>query len=58
MENKNKTDRLTDDQIKLIWWLHEAEQLKEKLSNDEVDQINDYIRNHPGSEMWEIENDE
>ena len=28
----------------LLWWLHESEQLKEKLSKEEVDQINRYVR--------------
>jgi hypothetical protein len=54
-ENKNK---LTEEQIRILWWLHEAEQLEEKLSREEVDEINCYVREKGGSDMWEIDYDD
>ena len=38
----------------LLWWLHESEQLKEKLSKKDIQKINRYVREHPESHMWEI----
>ena len=55
---KNKKEKLSNEQIRLLWWLHESEQLEEKLSREEVDQINHYVREYGGGNMWEIYYDE
>jgi len=55
---KNKKEKLSNEQIRLLWWLHESEQLEEKLSREEVDQINEYVKESGGLNMWRIEYDD
>ena len=60
---KEKSGNPKDDEEKetdwaLLWWLHESEQLKEKLSREDIDKINQYVRENPNSDMWEIEYDD
>jgi len=51
---KRKIEKGKEDWA-LLWWLHESEQLKEKLSREEVDHINRYVRESGRGDMWEIE---
>lgn len=51
-QNNNKI--LTEDQIRQLWYLYVSEQLEEELSNDDIEQINDYIRKSGDDELWEI----
>ncbi|KKP58914.1 MAG: hypothetical protein UR51_C0002G0067 [Candidatus Moranbacteria bacterium GW2011_GWF1_34_10] len=38
-----------------LWWLHESKQLKEKLTKEEVQKINQFVKDHPDLDMWEID---
>lgn len=52
-------DNLEDWQIAMIWYLHEAEALTEKLSDRAIEQINEYVKRekqkNPNAEIWEID---
>ena len=50
--------RYTEGDLRLIWYLHVAEQLKEKLSREMTDAINKIVRNNEHGTMWEIDYDD
>jgi hypothetical protein len=56
-QRKNKK-KLTGEQIMTLWLLHESEQLKEKLSKEDVDEINQYIRKLDDPDLWEVDYDD
>jgi hypothetical protein len=54
-EDNGLLDLADDDpQLGVAWWLHESGQVQTKLSRAGVDKINNYVRNHPYEDMWEI----
>ncbi len=55
---KKPKKKMTEDEIRMLWWLHESEQLQEKLTKEEVDEINTYVRNSNDPNLWEIDYDD
>ena len=55
---KKPKKKMTEDEIRMLWWLHESEQLQEKLTKEEVDEINDFVKKSNDPNLWEIDYDD
>ncbi len=54
IRNGEKSYFESDEHLRTVWWLHESEQLEEELSDEEVAEINEYVRNANNPDLWEI----
>ncbi len=43
-----------DEHLRSVWWMNEAEQLEEELLSEEIEEINEYVRNSNDPNLWEI----
>ncbi len=43
-DKKRRKNKMTEDEIRMLWWLHESEQLEEKITKEEIDEINEHVR--------------
>ncbi|MDZ7612189.1 MAG: hypothetical protein U5L10_05480 [Candidatus Moranbacteria bacterium] len=43
-----------DGHLRLVWWLHITGKLEEKLSKEEIEEINQYIKEKKDPNLWEI----
>ena len=54
IRNGKKSYFKDDDHLRMVWWLFNAEQLEEQLSEEEIEEINQYIRKEKDPNLWEI----
>jgi DNA-binding TFAR19-related protein (PDSD5 family) len=59
MENIVKNHNYTEEELMSLWYLYQAEQLEEELTDDEIKKINELIKRRlkedPNLEIWEID---
>ena len=54
IRNGKKSYFKSDDELRMVWWLYNAEQLKDELSDEEIEEINQYVRESKDPNLWEI----
>jgi|GEM_PF-5815025 len=47
-------EEIKEDEIPIVWYLYVGEQIDGKLSDKVKEKINNYVKNHPDADMWEI----